>query len=272
MGVSMNWIKEKLSTSHGLLKPNGLLSSRTSKEFSATRNPMQRLKDASPSSGTAQKLLPYLDKGKSGKRNEEAMVHGADSQLVYLSGGRTVPDAPATSGNVHVLSAHLGLVDRTLFVQPKNAKGPGNIAERQHPESIARAAGELQKGEALLIELDGKKGNERTNGHAIAFYKSSGNTLYFFDPNAGVYEIPKPGETAKSKQPARGSGAPAPAEETPERSATNAEAFMTRWMQVYREGDEIAWETPETEWYHAYSAVHAPSSRTASQPAEESTA
>ena len=274
MGVSMNWIKEKLSTSHGLLKPNGPPRSSVSREFAATRNPMKRLKDASPSTGRSEKMFPYLSKGKSGRRNQEAMVNGARSQRTYLSG------TSANGGNVRVLSTHLGLVESGLHVEPKNVRGKNNDPERLHAESIARAAGELGKGEALLIELEQKReGNERPSGHAVAFYKSSGDTLYFFDPNAGVYEIPRSGEPPRSrkltKQPPEGSAAAAEAARLAETQPTNAEAFMKSWMDVYQNGDAIEWQTPERDWYHGYHAVRSPSHRPTSEPAapaEESTA
>lgn len=86
-----------------------------------------------------------------------------------------------------------------------------------------RAALELPRGRAALIELVQTAGP----GHAIAFYRSRGNTLYFFDPNAGVYEV-------------------VPATEQ------NILALVNAWIGVYRAADQITWETPNDNWCRVY--------------------
>ncbi len=64
------------------------------------------------------------------------------------------------------------------------------------PDSMVKACGTqvLKKGVGIyaalsvVAEVEGKSGG----GHAVAIYRSRGSTLYFFDPNCGVYEVLKP--------------------------------------------------------------------------------
>jgi hypothetical protein len=63
-------------------------------------------------------------------------------------------------------------------------------------DSLVKACGSevLKKGKGIYIavsvvsRIEGKDGG----GHGVAVYRSRGNTLYFFDPNCGVYQITKP--------------------------------------------------------------------------------
>ena len=53
MGAVLNWIKEKVSTSNGLLRRDGPLMNPTTKHFSSPVNPVTRLKQGmSPPAGT----------------------------------------------------------------------------------------------------------------------------------------------------------------------------------------------------------------------------
>lgn len=72
----------------------------------------------------------------------------------------------------------------------------GMTTEINVADSMVKACGSavLKKGKGIYIavsviaRIEGKKGG----GHGVAVYRSRGNTLYFFDPNCGIYEVLKP--------------------------------------------------------------------------------
>jgi len=72
---------------------------------------------------------------------------------------------------------------------------PAWVTKRTHKftESMINACAPqfLKKGRGVYISLSvvSKVPEKRGGGHAIAAYRSRGNTLYFFDPNCGVYNI-----------------------------------------------------------------------------------
>jgi hypothetical protein len=258
MGVAMNWIKEKLSTSNSLLRTNGRLLGSHTRQFSNSRNPIARIgRSVSPPKESI--LAPLLKKGQSGKRNEDAMLEGAHSQEIYRA------------GNVAVLSSHLRLGACSYDPAPKAVPGPAPtfLPERLEAETIAGAATGLEKGQAILIEVEHKRTKEHQaddGAHAIAFYKSSGETLYFFDPNAGVYRIPNAGETAwpprdnvdvarslpvPGQNPADGLQQQA----QPAAPETNALRFIKRWMDIYDNAEGIRWKTPDKNWCHTYDHI-----------------
>jgi hypothetical protein len=63
-------------------------------------------------------------------------------------------------------------------------------------ESLANActAAFLKQGRGVYIAFSvvGKTPDKRGGGHAVAAYRSRGSTLYFFDPNCGVYDVTDP--------------------------------------------------------------------------------
>jgi hypothetical protein len=217
MGVVLNWIKEKLSTSNSLVRRDGRLLSTSSKRFANPINPISRLSAGiSPAKGSV--LEKFLDKGKSGVRNQTTMLSGAMTQSAYISGG--------SSGRSSV-ARELGLQPSSYVpegltqIDPENASiyKPLRVADA----SIAAAGTGLPKGNAVLIEIDQIKGA----GHAIAFYRSRGGVLYFFDPNAGVYSI-------FESQP------------------TELLTFVKAWLAVYVENDGIKWKTSSDDWYASF--------------------
>jgi hypothetical protein len=281
MGVTVDWIYEKLTTSNGLFRQNGPLLAFVPRHFSNTLNPLKRLKQGiSPSGGSM--LAGRVEKGKSGKRNEATMFNGALNHLAYRR------------GDVRALENILGFVKSEYEAQPSIYKGP-------HPaystilrvaDSIADAAIGLPKGEALLIEVEHtktKEGEPGSGGHAIAFYKSRGNTLYFFDSNAGTYQIPsyrekigrnnlyvaklmaeKNSRVAKSMAEKR--RAVANAGESPSGSTrqslddddnknsqddkasdleTNALGFVKCWISIYDNASGHKWKLPKL-WCRSY--------------------
>jgi hypothetical protein len=225
LGVVMNWIREKLTTSNGLLRFGG----GAYKEFANSRNPLTRLKQGiSPAAGSA--ASRFISKGKSGERNRSAMAHGAASQRIYQDHGN---DAGR-------LGQELGLIEAWHYTPRSEVRRDAhNLPDRLHAESIRNAALELPRGSAVLIEVvkgpppagsvaSGAAPPSPRPGHALAFYRSRGNTLYFFDPNAGVYEV-------------------IPA------TAVNILGLVNAWLDVYLQGDNIAWQTPDSNWYRVYS-------------------
>lgn len=72
----------------------------------------------------------------------------------------------------------------------------GMTTEINVADSLVKACGSavLKKGKGIYVavtvvsRIEGKQGG----GHALALYRSRGNTLYFFDANCGVYQITRP--------------------------------------------------------------------------------
>jgi hypothetical protein len=190
-GVSLNWIKEKLSTSNGLLRADGPLRNPVTRNFSNPLNPISRLKQGiSPSANS----LPgkFMTKGagaesKSGVRNQPAQLAGAMTHSVYLNDlndARENRDYGRKSRTV--VARELGLHPVQHEVKPVVFKGANNQPERDENRTIASAGTSLPKGSAMIIEVFPEGGK---TGHTICYYRSRGDTLYFFDPNAGVYNV-----------------------------------------------------------------------------------
>jgi len=197
IGVALNWIKEKLTTSHGLFRENGLLSrslpGSQRNSFSHSMNPLRRMT------------------GKSATHNQAAMLSGAMVQTAYYT----------LNNDASAVASELGLIKGEYSPQAKIVKGeaPSHLPERLHAESVAEAAAHLPRGVAILVDLKPTQGNG--GGHSIAFYRSRGDTLYFFDPNAGVYTIP---------------------------NARNILPFIEAWLNVYLKIDGITWITQPDDW------------------------
>jgi hypothetical protein len=212
MGVVLNWVKEKLATSNGLLRRDGPLLNPTTKQFSNPLNPFSRLdKGISPSKSSP--MNKFIDKGKSGPRNESTMLAGAMTHSAYLA------------KSTHTVARELGLIEAAHDPRPKVKPGDSNIPVRIEDETIGAAGMDLPKGNAIVIELQQR---ERSgSGHAIAFYRSRGGTLYFFDPNAGVYEVFQS-------------------------EASNVLKFVQAWLEVYVRENSIIWQTASNNWCAVY--------------------
>ena len=150
----------------------------------------------------------FIDKGKSGPRNKSTMMAGAMTQLAYLAASRDT------------VARELGLVEGGHDPHPEVERGDRNTPVRIEDKTIATAGTELPKGNAIVIEL----GQDGGSGHAIAFYRSRGGSLYFFDPNAGVYEAFEP----------------------------NILNFVQVWLKVYVKEDSITWKTAASNWCAIY--------------------
>jgi hypothetical protein len=191
-GVSLNWIKEKLTTSNGLLRADGPLRNPVTRSFSNPLNPISRLKRGiSPSADSM--LGKFLNKGttgadsKSGQRNQHAQLAGAMTHSVYhndINNARKNRDYLRKSRTF--VARELGLHPVEHALKPVIVKGENNQPVRDEDRTIASAGTSLPKGSAMIIEVFPTVGN---TGHAVCFYRSRGNTLYFFDPNAGVYNV-----------------------------------------------------------------------------------
>ncbi|MEM5314896.1 YopT-type cysteine protease domain-containing protein [Paraburkholderia sp. JHI869] len=196
MGVVLNWVKEKLSTSNGLRRVEGPLRNPTVQQFSNPLNPLTRIRQgiSPPTHSLLGKLMgkqpgqPHSRK--SGPRNENTMLDGAHTQANYRYKSRDdlVSDLGLVPGK-HVPKEKM----RQEQFAEKNARtgytAQRIIAVRADDEMLAEAGENLPKGNAIVLDLKQEAGGP---GHAVAFYKSRGGTLYFFDPNAGVYEISRP--------------------------------------------------------------------------------
>ena len=75
---------------------------------------------------------------------------------------------------------------------------PSTQAVPKVAESFANActAESLKQGRGVYISISvvGRTPEKPGGGHAVAAYRSRGNTLYFFDPNCGVYDVTDPGK------------------------------------------------------------------------------
>lgn len=210
MGVTLNWIKEKLAASNSLVRPNGRLLTSDVKRFSNPLNPVSRLRAGlSPAKGSV--LEKLSDKGKSGVRNQTTMLYGAITHGSVVSGGRSQ------------VARDLGLQPSAYEPQTLVTKGADFSPIRVAGACISFAGSGLPKGNAVLVEIDRCDGP----GHAIAFYRSRGGVLYFFDSNAGVYSI-------FESQP------------------TQLEQFVAAWLDVYRRLDGIEWQTTRSDWYASF--------------------
>ncbi|WP_322029006.1 YopT-type cysteine protease domain-containing protein [Paraburkholderia sp. J76] len=239
MGVVLNWVKEKLTTSNGLRRSDGPLLNPATRRFSNSLNPLSRIRNgiSPPTHSVLGKLMgkqPDEPRGrKSGPRNETAMLEGAHTQKDYrhkafdqlvsdlkLVRGAYKPDEKTRQVVYSGKNEHTGRPNRLY------------LSERAHDEMIAMAGHDLPKGNAIVLDL---KQQAEGPGHAVAFYKSRGGTLYFFDPNAGVYEISRP-------------------------HGKNLSGFVQAWLEVYtndRDANGNAtprhWMTREGErWYSVY--------------------
>ena len=205
MSVTLQWIKEKLSTSNGLFKPEGPLRHDAPKQFSNSLNPLTRAKTGlSVPAGTSlgkvvasNSFLRNTFKENSHQRNEGTMRQAEDLQMLYQDRG--IGHA-SDSINLHRVNypGQLIKMDLAQRLDPDAAFGGDpelaymrgyNHAGYQYllPESIARTTGSLRAGVAILIDLNIDGGRGR--GHTIAFYRSRANTLHFFDSNAGAYKV-----------------------------------------------------------------------------------
>jgi hypothetical protein len=210
LGITMSWIREKLTTSNSLLRADAPLRNSAIKQFSSPVNSLKRISQgiSPPKNSVMEKVL---NKGKNGVRNENAMWIGALNQSVYQA------------TNTGYLSQYLGLRQSFSYhPQPKVIKLPNNHPKRVFNETIADAASGLPRGAAMLIELE-KDGP----GHAIAFYKSRGNTLHFFDSNAGVYTISQ-------------------------RPTSNVLGFIEAWVQVYQVQAFWTFKTRKSNWFQIF--------------------
>lgn len=222
MGVAMNWIQERLTTSNGFFRPEGHLRNPVTRHFANPLNPLARLQEgiSVPGHSLLKNTLGrsgIFEKGKSGTRNQSGMLLGAQSHFIYSRRG------------VDGLAQQLGLVeDNSHAASPWVERDPiSNMPRRREDATIASAAVTLPNGHAMLIEL---KQEGAGAGHAIAWYRSRHGTLYFFDPNAGVYTVPD-GEA-------------------------RIHDFVAVWRGVYRGTDNIDWKTTENSWCRIYRRAH----------------
>jgi hypothetical protein len=221
LGVTLVWIKERLETSNGLFRRNGPFRATTARQFSTPLNPFTRLsRGLSPPKGSL--LSKFIGKGKSHVRNQQAMLDGAWVQLDYLE-----------KRDTSMAADKIGLVACTHQPpDPSIRKSKHNLPERVQDVTISDAARSLPQGSAMTIELRQplKPDQERRGGgHMVAFYRSHGGTLHFFDPNAGVYQIH--GESSILE-------------------------FVKAWLDVYVKNDAIQWETHEDDWCRVFNRTN----------------
>jgi hypothetical protein len=220
MGAVLNWVKEKMTTSNGILNENGPLLNPTTKRFANPLNPVSRISQGiSPPAGSP--LASLIDKGKSGPRNADTMLAAAMTQNAYS--GRPVS----------TVARELGLVeaDSEDDIHIAQEPAPGGGVNRLDDKTIAEAGENLRKGRAVIIEVECKQGK-----HAIAFYRSRGGSLYFFDPNAGVYTLDTPYKEY-------GDGFVVDA---------TLHAFVKAWLDAYVKQRNFEFKTPQRNLYYVF--------------------
>lgn len=84
-------------------------------------------------------------------------------------------------------------------------KGPDNMPYTDLELTFTRLCRELRRGDGVVMRttVDDTTGEKQPGGHATCLYKSHGGKTYFFDPNAGAYEV------------------------------KNAAAFIKAWVDIY---------------------------------------
>src|SRR5215475_1336141 len=128
LGVVLNWVKEKMSTSNGLFNVDGPLRNSTPRRFANPLNPVTRLRQGiAPPERTP--LSRFMAKGKSGPRNQSTMLAAAMTQRAYS-------DLFCSRGDV---ARELGLFDAELEVKPVQRPDPLGYPIRIEDETIARA-------------------------------------------------------------------------------------------------------------------------------------
>jgi hypothetical protein len=220
MGAVLNWVKEKMTTSNGILNKDGPLLNPTPKHFANPLNPVSRMSQGiSPPANSP--LAGLIAKGKSGPRNADTMLAAAMTQNAYS--GRPVS----------VVAHELGLVDGDLDDEIHIAQepAPNGGVKRLDDKTIAEAGQNLRKGRAVVIEVECQQGK-----HAIAFYRSRGGSLHFFDPNAGVYALGTPykeyGDGFVVDPALLG--------------------FVRAWLKVYLKERNYDFKTPVRNFYHVF--------------------
>jgi hypothetical protein len=196
-GVALHWIKEKLTTTQGVRR----LYQSPRREFRTNA------------------WLPFFHPKMPGNpgRHQRTTVAAAYTHSAYLN------------GTIDVAANEIGLTFTFDRVNPaKRPPGHESTAKPFDDLDIAKAASDLKCGSAVLIEVIGtQQDNGSRNGHSIAFYRSRGNALHFFDPNAGVYELYSNGQKTVLD-------------------------FVKAWMQAYRDSDNIIWSLPAENWGRIY--------------------
>ena len=82
---------------------------------------------------------------------------------------------------------------------PFNGQKSVLIKENKKPmvaNNLSNLLAQLSEGEFCYINADTPNGNKQGDGHALAIYRSQ-NSIYFFNPNIGIYECEASVEGAK---------------------------------------------------------------------------
>jgi hypothetical protein len=94
--------------------------------------------------------------------------------------------------DISPLEAALGLVATPLPLSISRTRDSGNNSVVDLPETLTEVGVNLAPGFAVAIFIKVIQGEFETRAvasHCIAMYKSRGNKLHFFEPNAGAYAV-----------------------------------------------------------------------------------
>ena len=96
-----------------------------------------------------------------------------------------------------VLNAQVPIKERSYSDRTHTwTERPSTMSVPMVAESMASAciSANLKMGRGVYISFSvvGRKPEKPGGGHAVAAYRSRGNTLYFFDPNCGVNDVKDP--------------------------------------------------------------------------------
>lgn len=115
-------------------------------------------------------------------RLEQIMHAGAVQQLSHGRDGVRLSELLGTHGiDTAQLTVKQGM-DANLAPFPLIDKG------------FEQACAAMRRGDGMLMVTSVHENGGRIGGHATAMYKSHGDKVYFFDPNAGAYHVDKPAQ------------------------------------------------------------------------------
>jgi hypothetical protein len=129
-------------------------------------------------------------------RNRSTVIDNVRKQLAYK-----IDPSPKEALSQHgLLEANREIGDPRIRDRVTKPAAPGRFGMGgntvsitiKFAETIANACTKefLKKGCGVYIGFDVT--GRRAGGHAVAAYRSNGNTLYFFDCNCGVYNVTDP--------------------------------------------------------------------------------
>jgi hypothetical protein len=127
-------------------------------------------------------------------RGERMFSASSSGVGVHARNGSTMAQAArsqvsGTGVDMSPLEREFGLVPTHHTLALSYRRDSNNIRVVDFATTLAHAGAELRHGQAVCVEVEVRRADEKIAGHAIAMYRSRGGKLHFFDSNAGVYTV-----------------------------------------------------------------------------------